>query len=93
MNDHGQTHFLLCFFNISKKLVDTLSETVSVKNKLNAIKYQEMLHVELLFFVTGIEDKKTIFQRNNAPIHTIRRYEKLVPRSRNRIITMTSIES
>lgn len=81
-----------------------LSETVFVKNKLNAVKYQEMLHGELLFFVTEIEDKKTIFQwkwilqrffneRNNAPIHTIRQYEKLVPRSRNRIITMTSIES
>lgn len=70
-----------------------LSEIVFVKNKLNAVKYQEMLHGELLFFVTEIEDKKTIFQRNNAPIHRIRQYEKLVPRSQNRIITMTGIES
>lgn len=29
-----------------------------------------MLHDELLPFVSVIEDKKTIFQRNNAPIHT-----------------------
>lgn len=46
------------------------SEIVFVKGKLNAVEYQEMLHDELLPFITEIGDQKTIFQEDNAPIHT-----------------------
>lgn len=46
------------------------SEIVFVKGKLNAGEYQEMLHDELLPFITKIGDQKTIFQEDNAPIHT-----------------------
>lgn len=30
-----------------------------------------MLHGQLLPLITGIEDKKAIFQRDNVPIHTV----------------------
>lgn len=39
-----------------------LNEIVFVKDKLNDVGYQEMLHNELLPFIIEIEDKKTIFQ-------------------------------
>lgn len=41
---------------------------------MNAVRYQ-MLHNELLPFCE-IEDKKTIFQHYNTPIHTIATTEK-----------------
>lgn len=33
--------------------------------------YQEMLHGELFPFTIEIEDKKIIFQRHNALVHTV----------------------
>lgn len=44
-----------------------LNEIVFVKRKLNAVGYQ-MFHGELLPFITEMEGKKIIFQRNNAPL-------------------------
>lgn len=46
------------------------SEIVFIKGKLNAAEYQELLHDELLPFITEIGDQKTIFHEDNAPIHT-----------------------
>lgn len=44
--------------------LDILNEIIFVKDKLNAVGYQEMLHGELLPFITEI------FQRDNAVIYT-----------------------
>lgn len=46
------------------------SEIVFIKGKLNAVEYRELLHDELLPFITEIGDQKTIFHEDNAPIHT-----------------------
>lgn len=51
--------------------LDTLSEIVFIKGRLNAMGYQEMLHGELFPFTIEIEDKKIIFQRHNALVHTV----------------------
>lgn len=48
-----------------------LSEEVFVKDRLNAIGYdEEMLHQELLPLVTEMEDKQTISRQDNALICT-----------------------
>ncbi|KAK2577741.1 hypothetical protein KPH14_000741 [Odynerus spinipes] len=46
------------------------SEIAFLNGRLNATGYQNMLYDYLLPFITLIEDDKTIFQQDNAPIHT-----------------------
>lgn len=52
--------------------------------------YEETLHGEPLRFISEIENKKTIFQRNNAAIHTV---TVTIKWFQNRIVTVASIES
>ncbi|KAK2579992.1 hypothetical protein KPH14_012298 [Odynerus spinipes] len=46
------------------------SEIAFLNGRLNSTGYQNMLYDHLLPFITLIEDDKTIFQQDNAPIHT-----------------------
>lgn len=46
------------------------SEIAFIEGRINAMDYQEMLHDNLLPFITLTEDDKVIFQQDNAPIHT-----------------------
>lgn len=46
------------------------NEIVFIKGKINAARYQQLLHDHLLPFITLTENSKIIFQQNNAPIHT-----------------------
>lgn len=50
--------------------LDTISEIVFVKCRLNAMGYQKILHDKLLLLVIEIEEKKTVFQKGTALIHT-----------------------
>ena len=73
--------------------LNMLSEIVFIKGKLNTIGYQEMLHGELLPFITEIEEKKRIFQRDNASVRTIATTKKWFQDFGIGIIIMASIES
>lgn len=72
MNNYRFKHIFGIISSISSKshsCLDVSNEIIFVKNILTAVGY-EMLHDELLFFAVEIENKKVIFQRDNALIHT-----------------------
>lgn len=47
------------------------SEIFFIKSEFKAKWYQELSYGELSPFITEMEDKKTILQRDNAPFHTV----------------------
>lgn len=77
------------FLRNHRRRLDMLSEVVFLKDKL----YQEILHGELFPFTTEIKDRKTIFSTSRRSSLYSCHYRNVVPRFRNKIISIASIGS
>lgn len=74
VNNYKLKHIFCVIFPLfprnHRSCLNMSSEIFFVKSELKAKGYQELSYGELSPFITEIEDKKTILQRDNAPFHT-----------------------
>ena len=74
VNNYKLKHIFCVIFSLFSRshwsCSDMSSEIFFVKSKLKAKGYQGLSYGELSSFITEIENKKTILQRDNVPFHT-----------------------